>query len=89
VGDTPLVVLTKEDVEWTVYLAKVKRLHLDKSPLIPAYEKLMLGMHTGALSGIMLTTVARDSPLVLGGGSGRRIPYGRRLAEKEPANLSG
>src|SRR5215208_3808312 len=46
---------------------------------LPWREKLLLGMHVGALSGIMLT-VARDDPLVLGG-SGRRIPYGRRLAE--------
>jgi hypothetical protein len=38
-------------------------------------------------SGIMLM-VERDDPVVLGG-SGRRMPYGRRLAEKEPGNLSG
>ena len=30
-----MVVLTKEDVELTVYLAKVKRRHFDKPPLGP------------------------------------------------------
>src|SRR5215203_6736504 len=55
-------------------------------PASLAREWLVLGMQRGALSGIMLT-VERDDPLVLGG-SGRRIPYGRRLAEKEPGNLS-
>ena len=35
VGDTPLVVLTKDDGERTVYLAEVERLHFDKSPLEP------------------------------------------------------
>jgi hypothetical protein len=50
-------------------------------------RKLLLGMHPGALSDIMLT-VDRDDPLVIGG-PGRRMPYGRRLAEKEPTNLSG
>jgi hypothetical protein len=38
-------------------------------------------------SGIMLM-VERDDPVVLGG-SGRRMPYDRRLAEKESGNLSG
>jgi hypothetical protein len=50
-------------------------------------RKLLLGMHGGTLSGIMLT-VERVNPLVLGG-SERRMPYGRRLAEKEPGHLSG
>ena len=34
-GDAPLVVLTKDDVERTVHLAEVERLHFDKSPLVP------------------------------------------------------
>ena len=34
-----MIVLTKEDVERTVYLAKVKRLHFDKSPLEPLVRK--------------------------------------------------
>src|SRR5215210_5661177 len=38
-GDTPLVVLTKEDVERTVYLTKVKRLYFHKSPLAPRIRK--------------------------------------------------
>jgi hypothetical protein len=38
-------------------------------------------------SGIMLM-VERDDPVVLGG-SGRRMLYDRRLAEKESGNLSG
>ena len=50
-------------------------------------EKLLLRMHEIVPNGIMLT-VEKDVPLVLGG-SGRRMPYGRRLAEKEPGNLSG
>src|SRR5215211_3618875 len=37
--DTPLVVLTKEDVQRTVYLAEVKRLHFDKWPLGPRVRK--------------------------------------------------
>jgi len=51
-------------------------------------EKLLLRMQKIVPNGIM-PTVERDDPMVLLGGSGRRIPYGRRLAEKEPGNFSG
>ena len=35
VGDTPLVVLTKDHAELSIFPAEVQRLHFDKSPLAP------------------------------------------------------
>src|SRR5215204_7115690 len=46
-GDTPPVVLTKDDAERTVRLAKVERLNFDKSQLVPAY-----GQEQCAVAGI-------------------------------------
>ena len=54
---------------------------------LPCREKLLLEMHGVDLRGIMLT-VEKDDLLVLGG-SVRRMPYGRRLAERKPGHLSG